>query len=210
MCAEQISMALANVRMRDELEDRSIRDPLTGLFNRRHMMDSMRKLIARADAKAARIHAVYIDVDHFKAFNDTHGHDAGDMVLRAVGDLLIQHCDGDEVPCRMGGEEFMLLLPEQPQETLKQRIDTLRREVAALSVRYGDKTLPKITISAGIASYPEHGLLPQDLLCAADKALYEAKDGGRNMVVMARAATDDSKNTDLAKRKNHPPNLAAE
>ncbi len=185
MCGEQISMALANVRMRDQLEERSIRDPLTGLFNRRHMLDSMRRLIVRADAGGSRLHGVYIDVDHFKKFNDNHGHDAGDMVLRAVGDLLLKSCDGDEIACRMGGEEFMLLLPDLAIDVLKTRIETLRREVANISIRYGEKTLPKITISAGIASYPDHGTMPQDLLCAADKALYEAKDGGRNRVVMA-------------------------
>ncbi len=159
MCGEQISMALANVRMRDELEDRSIRDPLTGLFNRRHMLDSMRRLIVRADTTGARLHAVYVDIDHFKKFNDNHGHDAGDMVLRAVGDLLVKSCDGDEIACRMGGEEFMLLLPDLATDALKARIETLRQEVAGITVRYGEKALPKITISAGIASYPDHGAI---------------------------------------------------
>ncbi|WP_299848369.1 diguanylate cyclase [uncultured Roseovarius sp.] len=210
MCAEQISMAIANVRMRDQLEDRSIRDPLTGLFNRRHMLDSMRKLIARADANASHLHLVYIDVDHFKKFNDNHGHDAGDMVLRAVGDLLIKNCDGDEVPCRMGGEEFMLLLPDLPQPELKDRIESLRRDVAAISVRYGEKALPKITISSGIASYPDHGRMPQDLLRVADEALYKAKDNGRNQVVVAQVekpGNDASKN---ASPQTPPHGLAAE
>ena len=210
MCAEQISMAIANVRMRDQLEDRSIRDPLTGLFNRRHMLDCMRKLIARADSTVSNLHTVYIDVDHFKKFNDNHGHDAGDMVLRAVGDLLIKHCDGDEVPCRMGGEEFMLLLPDIPFDTLKARIEKLRRDVAAITVRYGEKTLPKITISSGIASYPEHGHMPQDLLRIADEALYIAKDNGRNQVVVAERKKSDENEVKTLPKNTPPHGLAAE
>lgn len=210
MCAEQISMAIANVKMRDQLEDRSIRDPLTGLFNRRHMLDQMRRLVARADATASHLHAVYIDVDHFKKFNDNHGHDAGDMVLRAVGDLLIKHCDGDEIPCRMGGEEFMLLLPDLSVATLKERVETLRREIAQITVRYGDHTLPKITISAGVASYPDHGRIPQDLLKAADRALYQAKDNGRNQVVIAQNLKPVDPSQESAPKGKPPHGLAAE
>ena len=210
MCAEQISMAIANVRMRDQLEDRSIRDPLTGLFNRRHMLDSMRRLIAQADGNGSALHTVYIDVDHFKKFNDNHGHDAGDMVLRAVGDLLIKQCDGDEVACRMGGEEFMLLLPNLTLDNLKERIETLRREVAAISVRYGEKALPKITISAGIASYPAHGRMPQDLLRVADEALYKAKDNGRNQVVVAELSEPPEAKPQDPPPKKPPHSMAAE
>ncbi len=185
MCAEQISMAIANVRMRDELHDQSVRDPLTGLFNRRHMTESLRKLINDSERSGASFAVVAIDVDHFKKFNDTHGHDAGDMVLRAVGSAMEQDCDGDDVACRPGGEEFTVILPDCDVQTGMDRAEALRRKVENIKVRYGEKTLPKITISIGVATYPSNGTLPQFLLRAADEALYQAKSLGRNRVVLA-------------------------
>ncbi|WP_235008505.1 sensor domain-containing diguanylate cyclase [Candidatus Halocynthiibacter alkanivorans] len=185
MCAEQISMAIANVQMRDQLQDQSVRDSLTGLFNRRHLTDSMRKLILRAQKDARPLSVVAVDVDHFKKFNDNHGHDAGDMVLRAVGAALEAACDGDEVACRSGGEEFMLLLPDLSPDEAFERAEALRLAVENITVRYGDKTLPRITISAGLSSYPQHGTMPQDLMRSADDALYAAKGKGRNQVAWA-------------------------
>ncbi|MBO9408620.1 sensor domain-containing diguanylate cyclase [Shimia sp. R9_1] len=187
MCSEQISMAIANVRMRDELHDQSVRDPLTGLFNRRHMNETLRKTISDSQRSTDPFSVVAIDVDHFKKFNDTHGHDAGDMVLRAVGSVLQQDCDRDDVACRPGGEEFTVVLPNSDLETAQERAETLRRAVENIKVRYGEKTLPRITISVGIATYPAHGTLPQMLLRSADDALYQAKAQGRNRVVVADA-----------------------
>lgn len=191
LCAEQISMAIANVRMRDQLHDQSVRDPLTGLFNRRHMTDSLRKGISRSQQTGAPLSLIAVDVDHFKKFNDTHGHDAGDMVLRAVGAALEQDCDRDEVACRIGGEEFMLILPDNRPEDAMTRAEQVRQAVEAVSVRYGEKSLPRITISVGVAHYPMHGVMPQDLMRAADDALYAAKDKGRNQVQVARHAASD-------------------
>lgn len=185
LCAEQISMAIANVRMRDQLHDQSVRDPLTGLFNRRHMTETLRKSINRSQQTGAPLSLIAVDVDHFKKFNDTHGHDAGDMVLRAVGSALEQGCDRDEVACRIGGEEFMLILPDNRPEDAVTRAEHLRQAVEAVTVRYGEKALPRITISVGVAHYPAHGAMPQDLMRAADDALYAAKDKGRNQVQMA-------------------------
>ncbi|WP_164659226.1 diguanylate cyclase [Tropicibacter sp. Alg240-R139] len=185
MCAEQISMAIANVRMRDQLHDQSVRDPLTGLFNRRHMTDQLRKLISRSQASGTPVSLIAVDVDHFKKFNDNHGHDAGDMVLRAVGSVLQQSCDGDEIACRMGGEEFTIILPDNSPSEVQDRAEKLRKAVEDIAVRYGEKTLPRITISLGIAHYPTHGTMPQDLMRAADDALYDAKARGRNQVRVA-------------------------
>lgn len=189
LCAEQISMAIANVRMRDQLHDQSVRDPLTGLFNRRHMTETLRKSISRSQQTGARLSLIAVDVDHFKKFNDTHGHDAGDMVLRAVGAALEQGCDRDEVACRIGGEEFILILPDNTPDDALTRAERLRQAVEAVTVRYGEKALPRITISVGVAHYPAHGTMPQDLLRAADDALYAAKDKGRNQVQVAKGAT---------------------
>ncbi|WP_170331837.1 sensor domain-containing diguanylate cyclase [Ruegeria arenilitoris] len=196
LCAEQISMAIANVRMRDQLHDQSVRDPLTGLFNRRHMTETLRKGISRSQQTGAPLSLIAVDVDHFKKFNDTHGHDAGDMVLRAVGSALEQGCDRDEVACRIGGEEFMLILPDNTPEDAMTRAEKLRQAVEAVSVRYGEKSLPRITISVGVAHYPAHGTMPQDLMRAADDALYVAKDKGRNQVQVARAAHIINASTD--------------
>ena len=190
MCAEQISMAIANVRMRDQLHDQSVRDPLTGLFNRRHMTDSLRKHLNSGELNCTRLSVIAVDVDHFKKFNDNHGHDAGDMVLRAVSTVLEKACDGSEAACRPGGEEFTLILPGATPEEALARAELLRQAVEEISVRYGEKTLPQITISAGVAHYPAHGLLPQDLLRAADEALYAAKAKGRNQVCAAAAGTE--------------------
>ncbi|SLN32811.1 Response regulator PleD [Falsiruegeria litorea R37] len=205
MCAEQISMAIANVRMRDQLHDQSVRDPLTGLFNRRHMTDQLRKLISRSQASGAPVSLIAVDVDHFKKFNDNHGHDAGDMVLRAVGSVLQQSCDGDEIACRMGGEEFTLILPDSSPTEVMTRAEKLRKSVEDIAVRYGEKTLPRITISLGLAHYPTHGTMPQDLMRAADDALYDAKAKGRNQVCIATLPHEAAKTA-----AQTPPTLAAE
>ncbi|WP_371813314.1 diguanylate cyclase [Ruegeria sp. HKCCA4008] len=208
LCAEQISMAIANVRMRDQLHDQSVRDPLTGLFNRRHMTEMLRKSISRSQQTGAALSLIAVDVDHFKKFNDTHGHDAGDMVLRAVGAALEQGCDRDEVACRIGGEEFMLILPDNSPEDAVTRAEQLRQAVEAVTVRYGEKALPRITISVGVAHYPAHGTMPQDLMRAADDALYVAKDKGRNQVHVASGTRNQTKNAPPEHRQ--PPKDAAQ
>lgn len=185
MSAEQISLAIANVRMRDQLQDQSVRDPLTGLYNRRHLTDTMRRLLARSAQTRQALSILSIDVDFFKKFNDTHGHDAGDMVLRSVGALLDRHSDGDQVACRLGGEEFMVLLPDTTADRALQAAESLRLAAEAITVRYGEKTLPRITISIGVALAPVHGSMAQDLMRVADDALYAAKAGGRNRAVLA-------------------------
>ncbi len=190
MSAEQVSLAIANVRMRDALQHQAIRDPLTGLFNRRHMMDTLRRLTETRARSGWSL--ISIDVDHFKAFNDNHGHDAGDMVLRAVGEVLTLACDGDVIACRMGGEELMLLLPGVSMADAMDRAEQLRVDIAALSVTYGDKTLPRITVSIGVAHSADYGRVPQDVIRAADEALYLAKANGRNQVVAATTAAQQS------------------
>ena len=211
LCAEQISMAIANVRMRDQLHDQSVRDPLTGLFNRRHMTETLRKSISRSQQTGASLSLIAVDVDHFKKFNDTHGHDAGDMVLRAVGSALGQGCDRDEVACRIGGEEFMLILPDNTPDDAMTRAEQVRQAVEAVSVRYGEKSLPRITISVGVAHYPAHGTIPQDLMRAADDALYMAKDKGRNQVQVSEgvATASSAKLEGKEQPKRSPPVSAA-
>jgi diguanylate cyclase (GGDEF)-like protein len=193
ICAEQISLAIANVKLRDQLRDQSIRDVLTGLFNRRFMLETCRREFSRAARNGQKISVLSIDVDHFKKYNDNHGHDAGDMVLRAVGNCLENLFRNEDIPCRFGGEEFVVILPGADAPAAARRAEKLRSKIEAIVVRYLEKDLPRITVSIGVAVFPEAGDTPQAVLKAADKALYRAKEKGRNRVelpAMTAAGTD--------------------
>lgn len=181
-CAEQISLAVANVKLRDQLRDQSIRDPLTGLFNRRYLLEALRSEIGRSIKKDKPLSIISFDADHFKRFNDNHGHDAGDAVLRSLGELLRKQFAADEINCRFGGEEFVIMLPETGLDVACRRAEELRTAVESLKLRYGEHTLPSVSISIGVASLSEECSDPQSLISAADTALYRAKDDGRNCV----------------------------
>ena len=183
-CSEQISLAIANVKLRDELRDQSTKDPLTGLYNRRYFLESCRTEIGHAQRYNQTLGLISIDADNFKMFNDNHGHDAGDVVLRTIANLMETLFDDGEVVSRFGGEEFSILLPDASGEVVLDKAEKLRAEVEQQVIRYGDKALPKITISVGVAMYPLGGTTPLDLLKTADEALYAAKDAGKNRVVL--------------------------
>lgn len=185
ICAEQISLAIANVRLRQELHDQSVRDPLTGLWNRRWFLDAAHRELSRALATGAAMALISIDVDHFKRFNDHHGHDAGDCVLRAVGELMKTHYSDRFCPCRIGGEEFVVLCVDTDAPAAAARAEAFRAAIADVRVRYDGVMLPAITVSAGVASFPDGGSSVLDLLKVADHALYQAKDRGRNRVERA-------------------------
>jgi diguanylate cyclase (GGDEF)-like protein len=192
ICAEQISLAIANVKLRDELRDQSTRDVLTGLFNRRYMMETCSREFSRAARAGQSISILSVEIDHFKKYDDNHGHDAGDLVLRAVGNCLESVFRREDVPCRFGGEEFVVLLPGAGADTAARRAEQLRSKVEALVVRYINKNLPSITVSIGVAAFPEAGDYPDVVLKAADEALYRAKENGRNRVELAGPARVDS------------------
>ena len=208
-CAEQVSLAIANVRMRDELHHQAVRDPLTGLFNRRHMLDALRRMIDQRHPGGVAL--VSIDVDHFKRFNDNHGHDAGDMVLRAVAEVLARHAGEEGIACRTGGEELMIVLPGLGVGRRAARRE-VRRDVAALAVRYGDSILPRVTISIGVAAHPEHGTMPQEVIRAADDALYAAKErpepGGRGPAARAGRGRPTTRGPPGGRAATTPPGLA--
>ena len=185
VCAEQISLSIANAKLREQLRDQSIRDVLTGLYNRRYLLEAASREFSRAGRSGTPVSMVSIDVDHFKRFNDNHGHDAGDMVLRAVAECLDAHFSKGEIVCRFGGEEFVVALPGIPAEVALARVDELRRMVEARVVRYLDAPLPTITLSAGVAALAAHGETLHEVLKAADDALYLAKQRGRNRVVLS-------------------------
>lgn len=185
-CSERISLAIANVKLRDELRDQSTKDPLTGLYNRRYFLDRCRREISQAERCNQPIGLISLDADFFKKFNDTHGHDAGDMVLRSISDVMTEMFNGPETVARFGGEEFSILLPDTTPEKAFERAEALRQKIETNVLRYDDRALPKVTISAGVASFPASGTSPQELLREADRALYQAKDGGRNRAVLAQ------------------------
>ncbi|MBC7944739.1 MAG: diguanylate cyclase [Burkholderiales bacterium] len=185
--SEQISLALANLRLRESLREQSIRDPLTGLFNRRYMQEAFRQQISRAERKGINLAIVMIDVDHFKRLNDQFGHDAGDVVLKQIGELLQSQIRGADIACRFGGEEFVLLLYESPLEAVRRRAERIRCAVRSLQLVHENRPLGTLTISLGIAAFPEHGASVETLLVAADRALYAAKHGGRDRVAVSGA-----------------------
>lgn len=185
--AEQIALALANLRLRETLRNQSIRDPLTGLYNRRYLEETLERELLRAQRKATPLAVIMLDIDHFKHFNDTFGHEAGDIVLHAVGQLLKTNFRGSDLACRYGGEEFTLVLPETSRELARERAEELRTAAAALRVLHHSEPLGSITLSLGIAVFPQHGQDWQQLLRAADAALYQAKQQGRNRVVACEA-----------------------
>ena len=191
VCAEQISMAIANVKLRDQLRDQSIRDPLTGLFNRRYLLDTCRREFARSARMRQSVSMLSIDVDQFKKFNDNHGHDAGDMVLRAVGDCLETSFRAEDIACRYGGEEFIVVLPGADPAMAARKAEELRGKIESLIVHYMDRNLPRVTISIGVAAFPACGDNPQAVIRAADEALYRAKAGGRNRIERALALGAD-------------------
>jgi diguanylate cyclase (GGDEF)-like protein len=186
--SERVALSLSNLRLREELRAHSIRDALTGLFNRRFMEESLSREVARAGRRGEALAVAMIDLDGFKRFNDLYGHEAGDEVLRAFGEFLRGRTRGSDVACRYGGEEFALILPGATLDDAAARAEEIRRQAKLLHVRLGDRSLGPVTLSVGVAALPDHGLSPGDLLRAADHALYEAKTSGRDRVVVAAAA----------------------
>jgi len=187
--AENIASALVNHRLQRSLREQTIRDPLTGLFNRRYMEEALALEIARASRSGAPLSLVMCDVDHFKRFNDEFGHDAGDAVLQAVSaEMRARFRDGDVV-CRFGGEEFTVIAPGTSAEALMARVEQVREAIGALNVRRGGRTLGQTSMSFGIATWSE-GMTRDGsaLVQAADAALYQAKREGRNRALIHRLA----------------------
>lgn len=182
---DQLSLALANIRLRETLRHQAIHDPLTDLFNRRYLVETLDRELLRLQRKNAPLVAMMLDLDHFKSFNDTFGHEAGDYLLRTLAGFLKSCIRGGDIACRYGGEEFVLILPEVPLDVGFVRAEEFRQGVSELQVNYRDKLLPNITISMGVAVSPENGTTTDEVLKAADDALYRAKAAGRNRVVGA-------------------------
>ena len=184
---ERLGLQLGEVRMlQGKLEEQAVRDSLTGLFNRRYLDDALPRELQRAQREKYPVALVLADIDRFKRVNDTYGHQAGDIVLQALARLLKDNVRGGDLPCRWGGEEFVLVLPRMSLDHAMARADALRTSFAALRLELDGEPV-RLTLSAGVAVYPEHGGNVANLLQAADEALYAAKNGGRDRVHAASA-----------------------
>ena len=183
--SEQIMLALANLNLQEILRGQSVRDSLTGLFNRRYMDESLGREISRALRKEHTLGIIMFDIDHFKNFNDTHGHEAGDAVLRELGAFLLKQFRSEDIVCRFGGEEFIIILLGASLDNVRKRSEALRKAIKQLDVYHRGTLLNKITLSIGVAAFPDHGNDAETLLRAVDQALYRAKNEGRDRVVVA-------------------------
>lgn len=185
--AEQLAMALSNLQLQERLRIQSIREPLTGLFNRRYLEESLARELSRCERRGLPLALMMLDLDHFKRFNDTHGHPGGDALLAGLGKLLQGLSRPEDIACRYGGEEFTLILPEATAELALQRAEQIRAAVQAMRVQHMGKDLPPVTVSIGVAVAPHDGTDPESLLGHADRALYRAKARGRNRVESGHA-----------------------
>lgn len=183
--AEHIALAMENLKLQETLQNQSVRDSLTGLFNRRYMEESLKREMQRCDRKQQPLSIVMIDVDRFKRFNDTFGHNAGDAVLRELAQLLQKSVRGSDIACRYGGEEFTLILPEASLDVTQQRAELLRTAAKQLNVKCNGQSVGVVSLSMGVASFPTYGQDPQAVIKAADRALYRAKNEGRDRVIVA-------------------------
>ncbi len=181
----RVALSLANLLLRETLRDQSIRDPLTGLFNRRFLEHALDRELQRAKRKKHSLVVVFLDLDHFKRFNDTYGHDAGDAVLRSMAGLFQKHFREDDVVCRYGGEEFAFILPESSAKDAAKRVEDLRQAAKIHRITHRDQVMELVTFSVGIAAYPENGLAAEELLHTADSCLYQSKANGRDCVTVA-------------------------
>ena len=181
--SESIKLALSNIKLQEALREQAIRDPLTGLFNRRYLDETLPRELHRCQRQGEPLAAAMLDVDHFKRFNDAYGHEAGDAVLRAMGDLLNHSLRGGDIACRYGGEELTVILPGSTLEDARMRLDRMRQAIMHMRVLYQGGDLPVVTVSIGVAA-GEQEMDAAALLGRADAALYQAKADGRNRVII--------------------------
>lgn len=183
--ADSISLALANLRLRESLQASSIRDPLTGLYNRGFMEEALARETSRMERDHKPLTVAMLGLDHFKQFNDIYGHEAGDLVLKEFGKLLQNFRQGSDIACRYGGEEFLLILPDLDIDEASQRLNAFRESVSQHTLIFRGTPLPTMTVSIGVACSNQHSKLGEPLIKKADDALYIAKNNGRNRLVMA-------------------------
>jgi diguanylate cyclase (GGDEF)-like protein/PAS domain S-box-containing protein len=183
---EGIKLSLSNLKLREIMLEQATHDPLTGLFNRRYLNDTLLRELNHARRHNAQTSIAMLDIDHFKRFNDTFGHEAGDLILRELGRVLHENVRKSDIACRFGGEEFVLVLLDSPLEASRQRLERICTHVKELQIRYGEQLLDMITLSVGLVEATEEDLTADELLRAADEAMYAAKRAGRDRIVAFR------------------------
>lgn len=186
--ANQIGLALANMRLQETLRELSVRDALTGLFNRRYMEESLKREIATAKRKSRPLGVALCDLNQFKHFNDTFGRDAGDYALRQVAELINKHIRSSDIACRYEQDEIALVFPEAPVAGVVMRARQLREAIFAMHLEYFGKPLDKIAVCFGVAVFPDHGNTAAELLREAQRALARAKEFGNERVQIAGGA----------------------
>jgi diguanylate cyclase (GGDEF)-like protein/PAS domain S-box-containing protein len=184
--ADTTALALANLDLRETLRQQAIRDPLTGLFNRRYLEETLEREVQRAKRNHQPVGIIMIDIDFFKRINDNYGHKAGDTVLRELGGFLLTHVRREDIACRFGGEEFILILPGATLLTTRTRAELLQDRLKRLQIQHNGQQLGGVTLSLGVAVYPDHGTTGMAVIHSADMALYRAKQSGRNRIELGR------------------------
>ncbi len=183
--SETIKLSLANLRLRDELRQQATHDPLTGLFNRRYLDETLPRELQMAQRRNMPLCIVMLDIDGFKKFNDSFGHGPGDLLLSEFGRILREHLRGSDISCRYGGDEFVLVMPDSSLADAQERMEQIRVFIKELPKNnFGEQIVDMVTLSAGIAFMPDHGTTHHELLRAADEAMYAAKQAGRDRIVM--------------------------
>ncbi len=191
--SEHIALAIANLKLRDTLRAQAVHDSLTGLYNRRYLERALEREVLRATRNGRTVGVIMLDLDHFKEFNDGYGHVAGDALLRGLGDYLVSHVRTEDIACRYGGEEFVVILPEASLEMSRSRAQELWKGVQGLHVNFQGELLRGVTASLGVAAFPAQGRTAAELLRAADAALYSAKRRGRDRVEIAEVKNAEVK-----------------
>ena len=196
--AESLALGIANIRLRETLRQQALRDKLTGLYNRRFVDEAIELELHRAARTSTPFSIIMFDVDHFKRFNDTHGHDAGDSVLSQLGRVLLSSARKSDIPCRFGGEEFLFLLSGIDMEDAFIWAQQLCSSIADQDFRHEGQPLGQVTISCGVATFPEQAVTKEELIQLADKALYVSKRNGRNQVTKAELLAPIKADLDIA------------
>lgn len=186
LAADNLAMALVSLKLREALRNRSVRDPMTLLFNRRYLDETLTRELANCRRSGKSLGVIMIDIDHFINYNDSHGHDAGDFVLTEIADIMRSKLREGDVACRYGGEELIMIMLDTSKDVTAERAEVVRSAIEAHEFRYKGKNLATVTASLGVAAYPDDGHNATTLLKAADAALYHAKESGRNKVVISQ------------------------
>ena len=184
---ETIKLSLSNLKLREELRQQAVRDPLTGLYNRRYLDDVLPRELLLAQRRNIPLCVVVLDIDGFKQFNDAFGHATGDLLLREFGRVLRERLRKSDILCRFGGDEFVLILPDSSIADTQERMEQIRKIIKKLQLAHADgQALGAITLSAGVAFMPEHGTTDSELLRLADEAMYSAKQAGGDRIAICQ------------------------